>query len=113
LDLIEDLKPDEVYNLAAPSFPARSWDQTVAVGNIAGLGVARLLEALLKAQPKARFYQASSLKCSATVELLIMKQLFTPAIRMEEVVAHRWSSITVTNITFMQSVDLFNHESPS
>ncbi len=58
--LIEEVQPDEVYNLAAPSFPAGSWEQAAMVGDIAGLGVARLLDAVRQARPQARFYQAST-----------------------------------------------------
>ena len=60
LDCLEQSHPDEVYNLAAPSFPATSWSFPVHVGDIAGVGVTRLLEAVRRATPKARFYQASS-----------------------------------------------------
>jgi len=58
--LIEEVLPDEVYNFAAPSSPTASWNSTVEVGNIAGLSVARILEALRINAPKARFYQAST-----------------------------------------------------
>lgn len=57
---LEEHRPDEIYNLAAPSAPYASWDATVLVGDIAGLGVARLLEAMRLIVPAARFYQASS-----------------------------------------------------
>jgi len=57
---LEETLPDEIYNLAAPSFPASSWDSTVIVGDIAGLGVARILEAMRQVVPEAHFYQASS-----------------------------------------------------
>lgn len=57
---LEEFKPDEIYNLAAPSSPAASWDSVEMVGDIAGLGVGRLLEAIRTTIPKARFYQASS-----------------------------------------------------
>lgn len=53
-------QPDEVYHLASPSSPYKSWQATVEVGDIAALGTARLLEALRRVAPKARFYQASS-----------------------------------------------------
>lgn len=52
--------PDEVYNLAAQSFVATSWNQPVYTGDITGLGVVRLLESLKEHSPDARFYQASS-----------------------------------------------------
>jgi GDPmannose 4,6-dehydratase len=57
---LEESCPDEIYNLAAPSFPAASWHIPVQTGDIAGLGVTRLLEALRRVTPRARFYQASS-----------------------------------------------------
>ncbi len=57
---IEEHRPDEIYNLASPSSPAASWDSTVEVGDIAGLGVARLLEAIRVVHPAAHYYQASS-----------------------------------------------------
>jgi GDPmannose 4,6-dehydratase len=60
LRCIQQIQPDEIYNLAAPSFPAGSWDSTVYVGDIAGLGTARILEAMRQVVPGARFYQASS-----------------------------------------------------
>jgi len=57
---IEEHRPDEIYNLASPSSPTASWDSTVEVGDIAGLGVARLLEAIRVILPAAHLYQASS-----------------------------------------------------
>jgi GDPmannose 4,6-dehydratase len=53
-------KPDEVYNLAAQSFVGTSFVQPVLTGEITGLGVVRLLEAVRAHAPHARFYQASS-----------------------------------------------------
>ncbi len=52
--------PDEVYNLAAQSFVATSWDQPVLTGEFTALGVTRMLEALRFIKPEAKFYQASS-----------------------------------------------------
>ena len=53
-------KPDEVYNLAAQSFVAASWQQPLLTGNVTGMGVANMLEAVRLIKPDARFYQASS-----------------------------------------------------
>jgi len=58
--LIEEHRPDEVYNLASPSSPSASWNDVVNVGDITALCVARLLEAIWLVHPSARFYQASS-----------------------------------------------------
>ena len=53
-------QPDEVYNLAAQSFVATSWDTPIATAEIDGLGVANMLEAIRAVKPDARFYQAST-----------------------------------------------------
>jgi GDPmannose 4,6-dehydratase len=58
--VIHSVQPDEVYNLAAQSFVPVSWNQPVLTGDVTGLGVIRILEAIRKHQPKARFLQASS-----------------------------------------------------
>lgn len=57
---LEESKPDEIYNLAAMSFPPASWQHALFTGEITGLGVTRLLEAARKVAPQAHFYQASS-----------------------------------------------------
>src|SRR5215469_12291277 len=58
--VIHAVRPDEVYNLAAQSFVPVSWNQPVLTGDVTGLGVLRVLEAIRKHGPKARFLQASS-----------------------------------------------------
>jgi GDPmannose 4,6-dehydratase len=57
---VQGSQPDEVYNLAAQSFVAASWNQPVLTGDVTGLGVIRILEAIRRHRPKARFLQASS-----------------------------------------------------
>jgi GDPmannose 4,6-dehydratase len=59
-DVVTDCRPDEIYNLAAQSFVQTSWNQPVLTGEFTALGVTRMLEAMKKAAPNARFYQASS-----------------------------------------------------
>lgn len=59
-DVLHKVNPDEVYNLAAQSFVPASWDQPIVTGNINALGATRLLEAIRRANPKIKFYQASS-----------------------------------------------------
>ncbi len=59
-DAVAAAKPDEIYNLAAQSFVQTSWTQPVLTGEFTALGVTRMLEAMRKAAPNARFYQASS-----------------------------------------------------
>lgn len=58
--LVEDIHPDEVYNLAAQSHVRASFDQPVHTGDVTGLGAVRLLEAIRGTDPDIRFYQASS-----------------------------------------------------
>ena len=58
--LLCDIRPSEVYNLAAQSFVSASWDQPILTGEVTGLGVTRLLEAIRTVDPQVRFYQASS-----------------------------------------------------
>jgi GDPmannose 4,6-dehydratase len=57
---IETYKPDEIYNLASPSAPAKSWESVIETGDVTALGVARLLEAIRHHHPEAKLYQASS-----------------------------------------------------
>src|SRR5215470_11985083 len=58
--VIRDVQPDEVYNMAAQSFVPASWNQAVLTGDVTGQGVLRVLEALRKHRPTAKFLQASS-----------------------------------------------------
>src|SRR5690554_4944192 len=58
--ILEEYRPDEVYNLAAQSFVQTSWLQPVFTGEATALGVTRLLDAIRLVDPTIRFYQASS-----------------------------------------------------
>ena len=58
--VIDDVKPDELYNLAAMSFVPASWDQPMLTGEFNAQGVTRVLEAVRQVDPRIRFYQASS-----------------------------------------------------
>ncbi len=60
LDAMEESAADEVYNLAAQSFVGDSWRQPIYTGDVDGLGVTRLLEAIRRVKPEARFYQAAT-----------------------------------------------------
>lgn len=57
---LEQIQPDEVYNLAAQSFVPVSWNQPVLTADVTGLGVLRVLEAIRRHSPKSKFLQASS-----------------------------------------------------
>jgi len=60
IDILEHHRPQEVYNLAAQSFVQTSWSQPVFTGEVTGLGVTRLLDAIRLVDPHIRFYQAST-----------------------------------------------------
>ncbi len=57
---MRECQPHEIYNLAAMSFVAASWNQPVLTADFTGVGVTRMLEAMREVAPDARFYQASS-----------------------------------------------------
>jgi GDPmannose 4,6-dehydratase len=58
--VLDEVRPDEVYNLAAMSFVPTSWQQPVLTAEYTAVGVTRLLDAIRQSCPAARFYQASS-----------------------------------------------------
>ncbi len=58
--LLQNIQPDEIYNLAAQSFVASSWTEPITTAEFTGIGVLRMLEAMRLCCPKAKFYQASS-----------------------------------------------------
>ena len=58
--ILQEVKPDEVYNLGAQSFVKTSWNQPLLTGQVTALGAANMLEAVRLVAPEARFYQASS-----------------------------------------------------
>ena len=71
LDVLDRHAPDEVYNLAAQSFVQTSFTQPVLTGDTTALGVTRLLNAVRRSVPEARFYQASSSEMHGQVLSLI------------------------------------------
>src|SRR6516225_3710798 len=61
IDVFKQVRPHEVYNLAAMSFVPTSWKQPVLTGEFTAMGVTRMLEAIRHLNPRGiRFYQASS-----------------------------------------------------
>ena len=60
LRLIDEVRPHELYNLAAMSFVPASWDQPLLTGEFNAQGVTRVLEAIRQVDPSIRIYQASS-----------------------------------------------------
>ncbi len=110
-------QPDEVYNLAAQSFVQTSWDQAVFTGEITGLGVTRLLDAVLTVNPKIRFYQASSSEMFGKVQEVpqIETTPFYPRspYGVAKVYAY-WITVNYRESYNMHASSgiLFNHESP-
>ncbi|MCY3781057.1 MAG: GDP-mannose 4,6-dehydratase [Chloroflexi bacterium] len=114
---ISQVEPDEVYNLAAQSFVPTSWNQPVFTGDITGLGVTRLLEAVRTVNPAIRFYQASSSEMFGKVREVPQKETtpFYPRspYGVAKVYGH-WITINYRESydLFTCSGILFNHESP-
>ena len=117
LRLIDDVRPHELYNLAAMSFVPASWDQPMLTGEFNAQGVTRILDAVRRVDPSIRFYQASSSEMFGKVREVPQTELtpFYPRspYGVSKVFAHY---ITVNyresyNL-FAVSGMLFNHESP-
>lgn len=114
---IKDIQPDEIYNLAAQSFVQTSWNQPVLTGEITGLGVTRMIEAMRIAAPEAKFYQASSSEMFGKVQKTPQDENtpFYPRspYGVAKVYGH-WITINYRESydLFAVSGILFNHESP-
>lgn len=114
---LQDIKPDEVYNLAAQSFVKASWEQPVLTGEFTAIGVTRVLEAVRLACPKAKFYQASSSEMFGKVREVPQNEdtPFYPRspYGVAKVYGH-WITVNYRESYDMFAVSgiLFNHESP-
>lgn len=115
--IVEQIQPDEVYNLAAQSFVGTSWEQPVLTGNVTGLAVTNMLEAVRIAKPDARFYQASSSEMFGKVVETPQKETTPFYPRSPYGVAKLYGHWITVN--YRESFDiyacsgiLFNHESP-
>lgn len=115
--VLEQAKPDEVYNLAAQSFVPTSWQQPVLTAEFTALGVVRLLDAIRKVCPHARFYQASSSEMYGKVQETPQSET-TPLYPRSPYGVAKVYGHQIT-INYRESYDmyacsgiLFNHESP-
>ena len=117
IKLIDDVRPHELYNLAAMSFVPASWDQPMLTGEYNSQGVTRMLEAVRQIDPTIRFYQASSSEMFGKVREVPQTELtpFYPRspYGVSKVFAH------YITVNYRESYDLFavsgilfNHESP-
>ena len=117
INLIEEHKPDEVYNLAAQSFVPASWGQPVLTGEFDALGVTRVLEAIRLVNKDIKFYQASSSEMFGKVQEVPQKEStkFYPRspYGVAKVYGH-WITINYRESFGIHASSgiLFNHESP-
>ena len=116
-DVMGAAQPDEIYNLAAQSFVQTSWSQPVLTGEFTALGVTRMLEAMRKGAPGARFYQASSSEQFGKVVETPQRESTPFYPRSPYGVAKLYGHWITVNYResfnlFAVSGILFNHESP-
>lgn len=117
INIIEEIKPDEIYNLAAQSFVPTSWNQPVLTGEFDALGVTKILEAIRFLDRKIRFYQASSSEMFGKVRQVPQTEETPFYPRSPYGVAKVYGHFITIN--YRESYDihassgiLFNHESP-
>jgi GDPmannose 4,6-dehydratase len=115
--VLQESRPDEVYNLAAQSYVPTSWSQPVLTGEFTALGVTRILEAIRLVHPVARFYQASSSEMFGKVTRTPQREdtPFYPRspYGVAKVYGH-WITVNYRESYGLYAVSgiLFNHESP-
>jgi GDPmannose 4,6-dehydratase len=115
--VLREVRPDEVYNLAAQSFVPTSWSQPVLTGEFTALGVTKMLEAIRHTLPEVRFYQASSSEMFGKVRETPQTELTPFYPRSPYGVAKVYGHHITVNYResfglFAVSGILFNHESP-
>jgi GDPmannose 4,6-dehydratase len=115
--VLQEMKPDEVYNLAAQSFVKSSWQQPILTGQVTGLGAVNMLEAVRIARPQAKFYQASSSEMYGLIQAPVQSETtpFYPRspYAAAKLYAH-WMTVNYRESfgLFTACGILFNHESP-
>ncbi|RED37971.1 GDPmannose 4,6-dehydratase [Rhodopseudomonas thermotolerans] len=112
-----DVRPDEVYNLAAQSFVKSSWQQPILTGQVTAIGVANVLEAVRLEAPGARFYQASSSEMYGLIREPLQSETTPFYPRSPYAVAKLYGHWLTVNYResyglHASSGILFNHESP-
>jgi len=115
--VLQEARPDEVYNLAAQSYVPTSWTQPVLTGEFTALGVTRILEAIRLVHPAAKFYQASSSEMFGKAQETPQRETtsFYPRspYGVAKVYGH-WITVNYRESYGLYAVSgiLFNHESP-
>jgi GDPmannose 4,6-dehydratase len=117
LRILREVKPDEVYNLAAQSFVKTSWNQPLLTGTVTGLGAAVVLEAVRLEIPTSRFYQASSSEMYGLSSDPVQSESTSFHPRSPYAVAKmyaHWMTVNYRESFAMHATCgiLFNHESP-
>ncbi len=117
IELMEAVRPDEIYNLAAMSFVPTSWSQPMLTGEFTAIGVTRMLDAMRRVCPKAKFYQASSSEMYGKVREVPQTELTPFHPRSPYGVSKVYGHFITVNYResydlFAVSGILFNHESP-
>ncbi len=115
--ILNEIKPDEIYNLAAQSFVRSSWQQPLLTGTVTGLGVVNVLEAMRLACPEARFYQASSSEMYGLIQEPVQSESTPFYPRSPYAIAKlygHWMTVNYRESFGMHASSgiLFNHESP-
>jgi GDPmannose 4,6-dehydratase len=117
IEVLREVRPREVYNLAAMSFVPTSWKQPVLTGDFTAIGVTRMLEAIRLIDPTIRFYQASSSEMFGKVVETPQRETTPFYPRSPYGVAKVYGHFITVN--YRESYDifacsglLFNHESP-
>lgn len=114
---VREIKPDEIYNLAAQSFVRTSWQQPILTSMVTGIGVANVLEAMRLEAPEARFYQASSSEMFGLIQEQVQSETtpFYPRspYAVAKVYGH-WLTVNYRESFNLHASSgiLFNHESP-
>jgi len=117
IDVIKNIKPDEVYNLAAQSFVQASFDQPLLTADIDAVGVLRILEAIRYFSPKTKFYQASTSEMFGKVQSIPQNEKTSFYPRSPYAVSKLFAHWMVVNYRESYNIFgccgiLFNHESP-
>ena len=115
--IVTEVKPDELYNLAAQSFVATSWKQPILTANITAVGVTNVLEAIRLVKPDTRFYQASSSEMYGLIQQERQSETTPFYPRSPYAVAKlygHWITVNYRESFGMHASSgiLFNHESP-
>ncbi len=114
---LREVRPDEVYNLAAQSFVKSSWQQPILTGEVTALGVTNILEAIRLECPQVRFYQASSSEMYGLIQEEMQSETTPFYPRSPYAVAKLYGHWLTVNYResyglHASSGILFNHESP-